>query len=69
MRDNRLSSNIRGMVQVQTNFLNWQEKDIKVDDDDNDKEDQTELRDQNENKKRVLQLLKDNLERKSKPGS
>ena len=64
--DNGLPSDVCGMVQVQTNFLNGEDNDDEVKDDDNVKEEQTKSRAQNEKEKLALELLKDVEEYKSK---
>ena len=69
MVDNGLQSDVCGTVQVQANFLNGEDNDDEVEDDDNAKEEQTELRAQNEKEKRVVELFKDVKECKSKPRS
>ena len=58
MIDNGLSSDICGTAQVQTKFLNRQNNNGEVQEDDNPKEEQTESRAQNEKKKHVFELLK-----------
>ena len=69
MIDSTLPSDVCGMMQVQTNFLNWEDNDDEVEDDGNAKEEQIESRAQNEKEKRVLELLKDVEECKSKSRS
>ena len=64
--DNGLPSDVCGMVQVQKNFLNGEDNDDEVKDDDNVKEEQTKSRAQNEKEKLALELLKDVEEYKSK---
>ena len=58
MMNNEIPSDVCGMVQAQTNILNREHNDNKVEDDDNAKEEKTELRSQNEKEKRVSELLK-----------
>ena len=66
---NGLPSHVCGTVQVQTNFVNGENNDHKMEDDDNAKEEKIELRAQNQMKKRVLELLKYVEECNSKPKS
>ena len=69
MIDNGLPSDVCGTAQVQINFLNREDSDDEVEDDDNAKEEQFESRAQNEKEKRMLELLKEVEECKSKHGS